>query len=315
MSGALRISNLTFWLFTFPFLPQICNYYFVSRTPGRLSTSTLWAVATSDLQLLGSVRGLQLRAAAVTGHQRPSVSSCHFSLLSEWMFFPRCMILCPVHRMLLDDYLSPKTPGMTCLNFHDKTVSNISDCRWEEPELVSRWLFDISTSNRKEGALGRRDAKQNFSMKMRGGCQWMEGREESGLTYRACNWPPVFNSLSLFEFFFVQPTEHSCKIEPRRLWHVHWPTMSDDIQDDPQALRRFRLLPQPHHCQGHHHPSITLFLFPSMSRSPCVRPLPFLSLPFGPWLNYSCLREAFWNRSPNEFLQSFTVAVSWYRKL
>lgn len=102
----------------------------------------------------------------------------------------------------------------------------------------------------------------------------MEEREESGLTCRACNWPPVFNSLSLFEFFFVHPTEHSCKTEPRRLWHVHWPTMSDDIQDDPQALRRFRLLPQPHHCQGHHHPSITLFLFPSMSRSPCVRPLP-----------------------------------------
>lgn len=117
------------------------------------------------------------------------------------MFFPRCMVLCPAHRMLLDDYLSPKTPGMTCLNFHDKTVSDISDCSWEEPELVSRWPFDISTSNRKEGALGRRDAKQNFSMKMRGGCQWMEEREESGLTYRACNWPPVFNSLSLFEFF------------------------------------------------------------------------------------------------------------------
>lgn len=59
--------------------------------------------------------------------------------------------------MPLEDHLSSKTPEMTCLNFHDKAASDKSEHGWEEAELFS---------NRKEEALRRRDAKQNFSTKM-----------------------------------------------------------------------------------------------------------------------------------------------------
>lgn len=127
--------------------------------------------------------------------QWPSVSNCHFALLSGWMFFSRCMTLCLTYRMPLEDCLSPKTPEMTCLSFHDKAAYDNSEHGQEEAELFS---------SRKEEALGRRDAKQNFSTKMWVGSKWMEGRGESGLTYHACNWPPVFNSWHIWTLFLYK---------------------------------------------------------------------------------------------------------------
>lgn len=67
------------------------------------------------------------------------------------------MTLCLTYRMPLEDCLSPKTPEMTCLSFPDKAAYDNSEHGREEAELFS---------SRKEEALGRRDAKQNFSTKM-----------------------------------------------------------------------------------------------------------------------------------------------------